>query len=421
MVGWGETYVPAFALAIGMSEVAAGWVVSIPMLSGAILQLVSPWAVRTLGSNRTWVVGCATVQSLVFVFYVGAALTTAIPPFTLFAIAAVYWGSGLAAGPAWNTWVGTLVPTRIRAAYFARRSRFCQAAVLIALVSGGLALQWGKVSGHLLVVFGCLFGAAGTVRGVSVLCIASQREPEPPSHLHRTISMREWMLRYTRGSGGRLLVYMLALQVAVQISGPFFTPYMLGQLQFSYIEYLSLISMSFIAKMLVLPSVGVLVRKFGAQRMLCVGGLGVVPMSILWNVADTLPWLLFVQALGGVVWAIYELCTFLLLFDHIEEKERTSVLTTFNFFNALAIVVGSLVGGLILHRLGAHAGAYHTLFALSAVVRVASLVLLFRMRRVGYVAGDVAVRTLAVRPNLGSLDAPIVSSMTEEEREPVET
>ena len=40
MVGWGETYVPAFALAIGMGEIAAGWIMSIPMVLGAVLQLI---------------------------------------------------------------------------------------------------------------------------------------------------------------------------------------------------------------------------------------------------------------------------------------------------------------------------------------------------------------------------------------------
>src|SRR5262249_54123491 len=55
MVGTGETYFPAFVLAMGMGEIAAGLVASIPILVGAILQMVSPAAVVKLGSNRRWV------------------------------------------------------------------------------------------------------------------------------------------------------------------------------------------------------------------------------------------------------------------------------------------------------------------------------------------------------------------------------
>ncbi len=34
---------------------------------------------------------------------------------------------GLATGPAWNTWIGTIVPRSVRARFFSRRSRVSQA------------------------------------------------------------------------------------------------------------------------------------------------------------------------------------------------------------------------------------------------------------------------------------------------------
>jgi hypothetical protein len=42
MVGAGETYFPAFALALGVDKVTAGLVATVPMLFGAAIQLVSP-------------------------------------------------------------------------------------------------------------------------------------------------------------------------------------------------------------------------------------------------------------------------------------------------------------------------------------------------------------------------------------------
>src|SRR5436190_8030520 len=62
MVGIGETYIPAFVLALGMGEIAAGLIASIPLLAGAILQMISPAAVAWLGSNRRWVVTCVALQ-----------------------------------------------------------------------------------------------------------------------------------------------------------------------------------------------------------------------------------------------------------------------------------------------------------------------------------------------------------------------
>src|SRR6185312_4097447 len=66
MVGIGETYLPAFALAAGLGELAAGLVATVPLLAGGLLQLVSPLAIRRLGSHRRWVVFCTLCQALSF-------------------------------------------------------------------------------------------------------------------------------------------------------------------------------------------------------------------------------------------------------------------------------------------------------------------------------------------------------------------
>jgi len=74
MVGLGETYLPAFALALGHGAVTAGLVASLPMLCGALIQLVTPAAVGLLDSHRRWVVLCATLQALSFLPLVAGAL-----------------------------------------------------------------------------------------------------------------------------------------------------------------------------------------------------------------------------------------------------------------------------------------------------------------------------------------------------------
>jgi len=64
MVGCGETYIPAFALALGLGPLATGMLASLPVLVGALVQLVTPLAVARLGTNLGWCVACTTVQSL---------------------------------------------------------------------------------------------------------------------------------------------------------------------------------------------------------------------------------------------------------------------------------------------------------------------------------------------------------------------
>jgi len=411
MVGAGETYIPAFALALGMSEVLAGWIVSIPLLLGATLQLVSPLVIQRLQSHRKWVIACAGAQAVCCSGFVVMALVHGLPPLLLFVIATLYWGTGMASGPAWNTWVGTLVPRRVRAAYFARRSRGCQAAVLLGLVGAGLALHFGTGAEAVLFVFASLFVVAALSRAGSTWCLWQQSEPHPMPRNHRIVGPREIFRRARRGRNGRLLTYMLAVQFAVQISGPFFTPYMLGELDFSYLKYLAIIATAYIAKMVALPFLGSAARRFGSAWLLYATGAGIVPLSALWIFSESTGYLLALQIVGGCVWAGYELATLLLLFDHIHESERTSVLTVFNLANAAAWVAGALLGGLLLKLLGADRAAYHVIFAVSCGARIIAIVFIAGLRRVEFRPRPLAMRVLGVRPNAGSISAPIVTSL----------
>src|SRR5439155_14270570 len=63
MVGIGETYFAAFALALGAGETIAGLVATVPMLIGATLQLATPWFLSRASSYKRWVVRCASLQA----------------------------------------------------------------------------------------------------------------------------------------------------------------------------------------------------------------------------------------------------------------------------------------------------------------------------------------------------------------------
>lgn len=420
MVGAGETYLAAFALAVGLGQLVAGLIGTIPILLGSLLQLISPWGVRTLGSLRRWVVLCASIQALSLVPLAVAAYVGHIPALPLIAFATLYWAAGLAAGPAWTTWIGSIVPTRLRTRFMAVRSRAAQLATLLGIVLAGVSLDVGKRNHFELLVFGAMFLLAAGSRGFSAWMLWRKSEAKPSRTKHRVVGFREMLSRLRHGADGRLLRYMIAVQVCLQISGPYFTPYMLAQLDFSYAEYLLVISIAFTTKVAAFPLLGRLAHRFGPQPMLWVSGFLMIPLAALWTVSDSVAFLVGVQVCSGVIWGMYELSTLLLLFDRIPEHERTSVLTFFNVANASAMVGGSLIGAAVIASLGETPAAYHMVFDVSTVARVLSVALLItvvrpqdRPRRVRI--RQFFTRFLAVRPNLGTIERPILSTIDEEE------
>jgi len=376
MVGIGETYIPAFALALGLGEIAAGLVISIPMLIGGLLQMIAPWGATRLKSNRRWALICVVLQASSFLPLIAAALWGSASAWFIYASVSLYWAAGLACSPAWNAWMETVVPTRVRARFFALRTRLGQAGILLGFLAGGLVLQYAKAHNSVLLAFAGIFAVAAICRVVSVQYLFRQHESPVSQGTQRHVSPWELMKRIIAGGSERALLYFLAVQVAVQISGPYFTPYMLRQVRLSYIEYVVLLAVSFLGKIAVLPTMGRLAHRYGTRWLLWVGGIGIIPISGMWLYCHSFESILVLQFVGGMAWAAYELAMFLQFFETIHREERTSVLTCFNLANAVALAIGAAIGGAMLKLLGEGPEAYLVLFALSSLARALTLICL---------------------------------------------
>ena len=101
MVGLGETYFVAFALAVGVGQTVAGLVATLPMLAGASLQLATPWFLQRVRSYKKWVVLFASLQATALLC-LPLAVALAGSPATawIFFAASVYFAASQATGPA---------------------------------------------------------------------------------------------------------------------------------------------------------------------------------------------------------------------------------------------------------------------------------------------------------------------------------
>jgi hypothetical protein len=414
MVGLGESYLAAFVLAIGLGQVAAGLTSTLPMVLGAVLQLACARLLRQLASLKRWVVLWAGIQALAFVPLTIVAWRGQAPLAVVFGAAALYWGAGLATGPAWNTWMGRLIPESIRARFFARRIGLTHAAVLAGLLVAGGVLHWAEAADQALTGFAAIFCAAGICRLLSVTCLALHTEPPlPPGNADDDArnAAGPGRLPANARDGRRLLRYMLAVQVATQVAAPFFTPYMLGQLALPYGSYVSLLATSYVSKALTLPAAGRFAHRFGARASLWMAGVGIVPTAALWSVSPAFPFLFLLQIFSGFIWGCYELSTFLLLLETIPDDRRTAVLTRHNLLHAASVALGSLIGAALFWQIGGGAVAYSTLFLSSALLRMLTLLMLRKVSDAPRVPVWVGLRTLAVRPSAGSIERPILPTV----------
>src|SRR5690606_33221372 len=145
------------------------------------------------------------------------------------------------------------------------------------------------------------------------------------------------------------------------------------------------------------------------------GAIGIAPLPALWLVSQDVRPFLAIQVMGGIAWGALELAILLSFFEHIPASERTGVLTCFNLANALAIAGGAAIGGLAFDALGGGHAGYAVLFLASAAARGAALWALRGVGEVPVPEAPLQLRTVAVRPNAGALQRPILPTATAEE------
>jgi len=410
MVGFGETYVPAVALAVGMDAVAAGLVATVPMVVGAIAQLFTPAALRRVGSFRRWVIGCAILQALSLGVLAGGAWSTSVSFVALVGLMAVYWGCSLSASSTWSSWITSLVPVAERAKFFAKRTSRAQLSLLLSLVAAGTLLAVGRRSGWAIVAFATVFALAFASRGASAVFLARHDEADGArEHIAAARMSTAWQ-DVKEGSSLPVLTYLVVMQVGVNVAAPYFTPFMLGPLSLTYDQFMALTGMAFLSRVFALPRLGELAESRGTKWVLWLGGAGIIPLPALWLISDNFWYLLGVQALSGVVWAALELATTLSFFEQIPDHHRVGVLSLFNLANSLAVAAGAVIGG-ILYRWAPPEYGFMLLFCLSSLSRLCALLLLRRTPATEASASGVQFRTLAVRPSAGAVERPVLPTL----------
>ncbi len=388
MVGLAENQFPAFILAIGATQVASGLIATVPICLCAFLQLLTPWGVRKFGSYRAWVVSNAYLQAAALIPLVVCAWLGRVPTWLVFAAATLYWFGSVSGGPAWTTWKCLIFPERLRARYFARRSRWCNAGVLLGLLLGGLFIEriqdaTNANSLAVLRAFAVVFAIAAVARIISGTEMLRISEPRPLDMDERDVSWREFASKALHSFDGRFILFAGATAIAAQIAQPFFNPYVLKQVGLESARHLhaALLAAAFAGRMAVLPIAGRIAHRQGPLRLAWLSAVALVPLAPLWALSDNIGVLFAVQLLVGGMWGAFELASLLMFFDALHPRERTSILTKWNLVNYACMTAGSLIGGQILAALGENRRTYLIVFAFSSLARFLALGLLVRARQ----------------------------------------
>ncbi|MDA0679261.1 MAG: MFS transporter [Proteobacteria bacterium] len=388
MIGIGETYLSAFAIFLRASMPQIGLLASLPPLLASLVQLFSAWLGRLTGQRKIIVLVGATVQALAWLPLIILPIIFrdyAVP--LLIACVVLYQCGAHLSTPQWGSLMGDIVPMRRRGRFFARRTRIVSLVTFISLIVGGLTLQFSSSRDATIYGFVMLFTSAMCARLVSVYHLSRMHDPTGHVAAMEVPVGSGWWHRLRQSNFVRFSIFFAFMQFSVSIASPFFTVFMLRDLQFSYAAFMTNTGMAVFAQFLTLNQWGRISDIFGNRRILATTGIIIPLMPLLWTFSSNYWYLLVIQAISGMSWAGFTLSASNFLYDLIARDKRATYLAIHNVLASLGIFAGAMLGGFLGMSLPTQMEIFgHTfswlspllgVFVISTVIRAATVIVLF--------------------------------------------
>jgi len=365
MVGIGENFLVADALRLGASTFEQGLTVTLPLLAGALGPLIALRILARVPLRRALVVAGAWLQAANWLALAALDFRGGNDPVVLIALASLHQVFGQLTGAGWTSWFGDVVPRRLRGRFFGRRNRWIYLSTCLGMLAGGGLLELFEpaleeaefLGGH---GFAALFLLAALARSISSVFLWLTREPRFAG-LAAPARATQFLGTERGRRAGRLLVFSGLLYSTVYVASPYFGPFMLKDLHFSYWQF-TLASLAIVVfKVLAVPAWGRVIDGHGAHPTFALASLltSIVPLAWLWT--HGLGWALAAQSFSGFSWAGYEVALFALLLDSSYKGTRPHVFAVQSVLHGAGQLLGGLAGACAL----AYFGDLRALFALS--------------------------------------------------------
>ncbi|HNZ52041.1 MAG TPA: MFS transporter [Candidatus Pacearchaeota archaeon] len=417
MEGMGLKYITPYALSLGLSNKLIGILEVLPTLIANILRIFLSKAYYKK-SRKNMVLPFIFIQAffwipllLVGVAYFFFQLKLIYASLFLIICYSIIIISGLIASPAWTSWMQDLVETN-RGEFFSKRSRINGFVIAISMITASIILDSFKEE-KVFLGFILLFSLAAIGRYFSFHFLKKQYEPQPTRDDKAFFSFLQFAKKMHSNNFGRFVIFTSLMSFAVVIASPFFSVYMLKELQLSYFAFTLIVLSSLVSPIFFLSFIGKKIDKYGTVKVMKISGFLISFVPLLWIASLLLmnspQWVLIgylfaVEFFSGFVWAAYNLSVSNFIYDAVTKPKIILCFTYFGFVNS----IGSFLGGLIGGQLSGSAsfsifglGAILSVFLLSTVLRILpSIFILPKLKEVRQVETSKAIIQLKVKEKL---------------------
>ncbi len=352
MVGFAEIYFIPLLIALNATDFQVGFFVAMIQIFLGFSQFGGLQLVERFHARKTIMfLGGIAHLGFIALMLLGVIMGWITPLLFIF-LAGGYFASVGATIPSWVSLMGDLTSGGGRGKYFGHRNSICSAAFFVCMLAGGAILeildkQDEKFTGFAIILAVAFLGRAGST-------YLYTRFFETPYQYSRDayFSFIDFLKRGGKSNFTRFVFFMSLMNLSIQIAAPYFTAYMLNDLDFSYLQFTAATSLLWVAMILATRQWGIVADRYGTRVILKITACMLVLMPLLFFVSRNFYYILVVQFIAGITWSGWFLSTLNFMMDAVSTLKRARCSAYMNFTNSMGVFTGAMIGALLSSRAG---------------------------------------------------------------------
>ena len=372
-----NAYAPASLLAAGAGSSTVAMLSTLNNFVAAFLYTKVPTVIQRIGSRKRAVLLLAFLDAFGWLPLIAILLLfKTINPLWLIPCWIFNLIPGMLLAPARSSWLADLVPANVRGRYFGLRAAISGVVYIgtFFMFSGVLELFHERQ----LLGFALLFFVAFVTDIVCFLIYARIHNTPVTPEKDANFGFFDFLSETRQRNLGKFILFVAVFQFAVYIASPFFAPYMLTDLHFTYIFFALIFASEFLAKVLIVTFWGKYADKVGNLKVMRIVSFALPFVPLLWLVSHNVFYLVAVQLFSGVCWAGFDLCSGNFIYEAAPLGKRLKYIAYHKALTTAFMAMGALIGAYLLGVVRPVLG-YNilALFVLSGVLRLAVTTVMF--------------------------------------------
>ena len=379
MYGMVETYFGAFFEFLKYSSFEISILSTLPIFFGALFQNLTGWFYDILRSRKTLVILLKFIQTITIPLILYAGYSSG-NYFLLLGFICIYYALAMSQMSPWTSWMGYLVPGRLRGRYFGNRSQVVRIFMLISSLMAGAILNSFKdtntFNGFILI-----FSIGMIANFGSMHYLRKQYEPDDTSEDEK-VEIDESSISMTKDLK-RFITYDSLSEFSFHVSGPLMMVYWLRDLNFDYIELAILINVSQVLGLFSMRYWGKRIDHSGTYTTIRFTSFWIAIFPVFWIFLYYLPKELIlpgsivIASLASLMFSGRALALDNRLYEHMKSKKMIKITSKRVFFRGLSIFIGGFIGGVLtkyesgLYSLVQLDTVIHSVMIFSTILRLA--------------------------------------------------